>query len=77
MTDQTLAAKPPPSFWVVAGVGFVWNCIGAYFYIQARLDPDAVMGSAPQEMRDYVAGMPLWANIGYGFGIWGSLRDRC
>ncbi len=64
--------KAPTVYWVVAVLGFLWNCIGAYFYIQSRLDPDAVMASATQEMRDYVANMPLWANIGYGFGIWGS-----
>jgi hypothetical protein len=23
-------------------------------------------------MRDYVANQPIWANIGYGLGIWGS-----
>lgn len=71
--EQTVKAPAVPvSFWVVAVLGFLWNCIGAWFYIQARLDPDAVMAGAPQEMRDYVANMPLWANIGYGFGIWGS-----
>lgn len=72
MDAITRSPKVPTSYWVVAVLGFLWNCIGAYFYIQARLDPEAVMGAAPQEMRDYVANMPLWANVGYGFGIWGS-----
>lgn len=70
--NDTAAAKPATAFWVVAVLGFLWNCIGAYLYIMARLDPAAVMGDAPPEMQDYVANMPLWANIGYGFGIWGS-----
>lgn len=69
---MTNGTKAPTIYWVVAVLGFLWNCIGVYFYIQARLDPDAVMAGAPVEMRDYVANMPLWANIGYGFGIWGS-----
>lgn len=72
MNDKIVSPKVPMSFWAVAVIGLLWNCIGVYFYMLARLDPDAVMGSAPQEMRDYVAHMPLWANIGYGFGIWGS-----
>ncbi len=70
---MTNGTKAPTIYWVVAVLGFLWNCIGAYLYIQARLNPDVVMASAPQEMRDYVANMPLWANIGYGFGIWGSV----
>lgn len=72
MDDVAPAARPGWPFWTIAIAGFLWNCIGAYFYIQARLDPDAVMGSAPSEMRDYVANMPLWANVGYGLGVWGS-----
>ena len=72
MATSATEAKAPTSFWAVAAAGFLWNSIGAYFYIMARLDPDAMMAGAPAEMRDYVAHMPLWANIGYGFGVWGS-----
>lgn len=70
--NRNATDKTPTSFWVVAVLGFLWNCIGAYFYLIARANPDTVMAEAPQAMRDYVANMPLWANIGYGFGIWGS-----
>jgi hypothetical protein len=65
-------AKPATVFWFVAGLGFLWNAFGAYLYIMARLDPQTVMAGATPEMKDYVANMPLWANIGYGLGIWGS-----
>lgn len=69
-TAQT--GKLPASFWVISVLGFLWNAFGAYLYIMARLSPDAVMAGASPAMRDYVEHMPLWANIGYGFGIWGS-----
>ena len=65
-------SRAPWHFWLAGIVSLLWNSIGAYFYIQARLDPDAVMAKATSAMRDYVAHMPLWADIGYGFGIWGS-----
>lgn len=64
--------KVPTVYWVVAVLGLLWNCMGAWMYFQARVNPDVMLASAPQEMRDYIAAMPLWANIGYGFGIWGS-----
>ncbi len=70
---MTNGTKAPTVYWVVAVLGLLWNCIGAYLYIQARLNPEVVMASAPQEMRDYVTNMPLWANIGYGLGVWGSV----
>lgn len=70
---MTNGTKAPTIYWVVAVVGLLWNCIGAYMYIQARLNPDVALAAAPQEIRDYVANMPLWANIGYGLGVWGSV----
>lgn len=69
---MTNGTKVPTVYWVVAVLGLLWNCFGAYLYIQTRLNPDVMMASAPQEIRDYVANMPLWANIGYGLGVWGS-----
>lgn len=72
MDEAATEDRPRWPFWTIAILGFLWNCVGVYFYIQARLDPEAVMDAAPAEMRDYVANMPLWANMGYGFGIWGS-----
>lgn len=72
MNDSTTPAATPVSFWVVAGLGMLWNAFGAYLYIMARTDPQAVLAGASPAMQDYVANMPLWANIGYGFGIWGS-----
>lgn len=66
------SGKLPTSFWVISVLGFLWNAFGASLYLMARLNPDTVMAAATPEMRAYVDNMPLWANIGYGFGIWGS-----
>lgn len=64
--------KLPASFWVIAIVGLLWNCIGAYMYIMAKLNPALVLAQAAPAMQDYVATMPLWAHIGWSLGIWGS-----
>jgi hypothetical protein len=65
-------AKVPTQFWIVAVIGLLWNCFGAYLYMMARLDPETALAGADPAMRDYVANQPIWANIGYGLGIWGS-----
>lgn len=70
--NVTGTTKPAASFWVVAGLGFLWNSFGAYLYTMAKLDPASMLAGAPQAMQDYIAAAPLWANIGYGLGIWGS-----
>ena len=62
----------PGYFWAVAEVGFLWNCIGVYLYMMAKIDPAATMAGAPPAMQDYVLHMPLWAHVGWSLGIWGS-----
>jgi len=71
MNDMS-GGKVPTQFWIVAVIGLLWNCFGAYLYLMARLDPETALAGADPAMRDYVANQPIWANIGYGLGIWGS-----
>ena len=66
------AGSVPGYFWAVAVVGFLWNCIGVYFYMMAKIDPQTTMAGAPPAMQDYVLTMPLWAHVGWSLGIWGS-----
>lgn len=68
----TPAGSATTQFWIVAGIGLLWNCFGAYLYLMARLDPETALAGADPAMRDYVVNQPIWANIGYGLGIWGS-----
>jgi hypothetical protein len=72
MNGEMQAAKAPPSFWVVAVLGAVWNAFGAYLYLWSKLQPEQAMATATPAMRDYVAAMPLWAHIGWSLGVWGS-----
>jgi hypothetical protein len=72
MNTATSRASAPMSFWIVAVLGLLWNCFGAYLYMLARFDPATALAGADPAMRDYVASQPLWANVGYGLGIWGS-----
>lgn len=70
--DANTRGKVPTSFWVVAVLGLLWNCFGAYLYLMARFDPETALAGADPAMRDYVLNQPVWANFGYGLGIWGS-----
>ena len=62
----------PGYFWAVAVVGLLWTCIGVYFYMMAKIEPQAMMVGMPSAMQDYVLTMPLWAHVGWSLGIWGS-----
>jgi hypothetical protein len=71
--DANAEGKLPASFWVIAVLGLLWNSFGAYLYITARVDPETALAGASPEMREYFFNQPIWANLGYGLGIWGSL----
>jgi len=73
MNTESQAAKVPLSFWVVSGLGLLWNAFGAYLYMLSKLDPETALAGATPAMRDYVATMPTWAHIGWSLGIWGSV----
>ena len=73
MNSETQAAKVPLSFWIITGLGLLWNAFGAYLYMFSKLDPEAALAGATPALRDYVATVPLWAHIGWSLGVWGSL----
>lgn len=67
------SGKVPTSFWIIAVLGLLWNAFGTYLYILARYEPQTALAGASPAMVDYVANQPIWANLGYGMGIWGSM----
>lgn len=71
---MTSGSSAPGGRWflAIAVIGLLWNAIGAYLYIMTRLgDPDLI-ASAPAAMQAYIANPPLWADLGWALGIWGS-----
>lgn len=73
MADTANArAGAPASFWVIAVLGLLWNAFGTYLYVLARIDPETALTGTSPAMRDYFFNQPIWANLGYGLGIWGS-----
>jgi hypothetical protein len=72
LTSDNKGTAATKGFWAVAVIGLLWNAFGAYLYMMARLDPETALAGADPAMKAYVLAQPLWANIGYGLGIWGS-----
>jgi len=73
--QQEVSARTPAHLWIVGILSLLWNCFGAYDYVMKRthnMDYLAKMGD-PNAMIAYIAGMPLYASIGWGLGVWGGL----
>lgn len=70
--------RTPVHLWIIGVLGLLWNSIGGYDYLMTRtrnvdyaremmptVDPDAMFA--------WVDAFPIWAQFGWGLGVWGGL----
>lgn len=65
----------PMHLWIVGALGFIWSLFGAFDYCETRfhnLDylKQAMPKVDPQTAIAWVDSMPLYAQIGWGLGVW-------
>lgn len=79
MSIESQGAKVPLSFWVVSGLGLLWNAFGGYDYLMTKMRDMEYLTSAAgseanaQAMLTMIEGMPIWAHILWGLGVWSSV----
>lgn len=68
---RTEADRPPTWFWVVSGLGVLWNLIGVAAFVNDVffLDPQTLDGL----QREFYEGRPGWAMAAYGIAVFGGL----
>ena len=76
--QETVAARTPAHLWIVGVLATLWNAFGAYDYLMTRMrntDYLAQMmpGVDPNAMLAWVDAFPVWAQFGWGLGVWGGL----
>jgi len=64
--------------WVIGALSFLWNCFGCYDYLMTRMrNTDyiaaAMPGVDPNAALAWVDKFPLYAQIGWGLGVWMGL----
>lgn len=67
--------RTPVHLWIVGILSFVWSCFGAYDYVMTRtanIDylASAMPGVDPNAALAWVNSMPLYAQAGWGLGVW-------
>ena len=67
MTDQN--AKLPITFWIISGVGLVWNLIGVMNFFGQTFMSDETMASLPQEQQDLFQAVPSWMTIVFAIAV--------
>ncbi|MES2002845.1 MAG: hypothetical protein V4444_11130 [Pseudomonadota bacterium] len=74
--QQTARTKAPTHLWIVGILSLIWNSFGGYDYTMTRtrnMDYLGGMGVDPNVVLDYIGAMPMYAQVGWGLGVWGGL----
>jgi hypothetical protein len=73
--QQAVSARAPAHLWIVGILSFLWNCFGGYDYTMTRLKNTNYLSQMgdPNVILSYVNGMPMYAQIGWGLGVWCAL----
>ena len=76
--QQAASARTPVHLWIVGILSLLWSCFGAYDYLMTRMRnvdylANAMPGVDPNAVLAWIDGFPLWAQIGWGLGVWMGL----
>ena len=77
-----LASKSTPThLWIVGVLALIWNAFGCYDYLMTRMRNTEYLASMmpevdPNAMLAWVDSFPIWAQFGWGLGVWMGLA-RC
>ena len=78
MEEAVRTRTTPAHLWIVGGLGTLWNAFGAYDYLMTRMRNEDYFRSMvpdvdPQAMLAWVDAFPLYAQFGWGLGVWMGL----
>jgi hypothetical protein len=73
--QQAVSARTPAHLWIVGILSLLWNAFGAYDYSMTRLHNMQYLSQMgdPSTMLAYLDGLPMYAQFGWGLGVWSAL----
>ena len=73
--EQT--TRTPVHLWIVGALSLLWNAFGGYDYVMTRTRNidylSSMPGIDPNQMLAYIDRYPMFAQIGWGLGVWGAV----
>ena len=71
-------ARTPVHLWIIGLVALLWNGFGAYDYLMTRMrNMDYLAGMMPgvdpEATLAWVDAFPVWAQFGWGLGVWAGV----
>ena len=74
--ENAVTERTPVHLWVVGVLATLWNAFGAYDYWMTRtenLDYLSQFGADPNSILSWIDSFPMWAQFGWGLGVWMGL----
>jgi hypothetical protein len=76
--DDVQARKTPVHLWIVGVPALLWNCIGPIDYTLTRMRNTDYLAAMmptvdPNVMLAWVDAFPIYAQFGWGLGVWMGL----
>ena len=71
--DDAMVERTPTHLWIVGALAVLWNAFGGYDYLMTRmgnLEYLSQMGADGREILAWVDSFPIWAQFGWGLGVW-------
>lgn len=71
--ENAITERTPMHLWVVGGLATLWNAFGGYDYTMTRtgnLEYLSQFGADGSEILAWVDSFPIWAQFGWGLGVW-------
>jgi hypothetical protein len=73
----TAQGRTPAHLWIVGILSLLWGCMGAYDYTMTRMHnmtylAKSMPGVDPNVGLAWIENMPMYAQIGWGLGVWAA-----
>ena len=77
-TPARTRTATPVHLWIVGALALLWNAFGAYDYLMTRMRNTDYLASMmpdadPNAVLAWIDAFPIWAQAGWGLGVWGGL----
>ena len=76
--EHAMPARTPAHLWIVGLLSLLWNGFGGYDYVMTRLRnmdylTSMMPGTDANAVLAYIDSFPLYAQVGWGLGVWGGV----
>ena len=76
--QQAVSTRTPAHLWIVGILSLLWSCMGCFDYVMTRMRNTDYLSSAmpsvdPNAMLAWIDSFPIYAQIGWGLGVWMGL----